>query len=172
MKRQFTLIQDDREKKPLIFPSHLICADENLRQCTVRLTTKKERLDAAHPELAKADYYIRGHPHAVVIERKGSIAEVATNTLVPRRRRNFIDELAYLADHCSRPVLLFEGTARSLLATSRHCPNPEVACDALLDLLLRYRIGFLLLPNGSSACRRATGELAARLLIRGTLNDI
>lgn len=171
MKRHFTIIQDDREKKPLLFPTHLICADENLKQCTVTLTIEEERLDAAHPELAKADYYVRGHPDAVVIERKGSIREVSANVLNKRRRRLFIQELAYLHDHVRRPILLFEGTPSTILTANRYCPNPEVALDALLDLLLEYRIGFLLLANGSLPARRAMGELVARLLIRGTLND-
>lgn len=166
---------DDREKKPLVFPKHIVCLDTSRPiytkpTTTVTLLNVTERLNGAHPECHKGDYYMKGYPNAVVIERKGSIQEVSENCLSRRRRNNFIAELRYLQNTCTHPILLMEGVPRTILSSSMYCPVPEVAVDALLDLLMQHRIQFLLIPNSSTGARRAMGELAARLLIRGALN--
>lgn len=170
MLRRYTIVTDRQEKKELIFPTSLVVADPLTRKPrTVCFDFITERLDERHPELPKADYYIRGHPDKVVIERKGCIAEVAQNVLKASRRKRFIAELAYLQDHIKRPILLFEGSPRTLLTPTYHCKQPGIALDCLLDLLMKYRIEMLLLPNSTTAAARAMGEFVARIMLRGVL---
>jgi hypothetical protein len=169
---RYTIIQDKQEKLPLVFPKSLVVLPPSSRPQpssarTVEIEVVKERLDHTHPELHRADYYIRGFPDQVVIERKHDIEEIAQNCLNPRRRKRFIQELEYLHDVCRRPILLAETTPRQLLTKSPHCPAPQVACDALIALLLRYRIELWMMPSTTLNHRKAMGELAARIMIQG-----
>lgn len=170
----FTIVQDTQEKLPLLFPKTLTILPPDLKPRpssarTVAIELVKERLDDFHPECKNADYYVRGHPGKVVLERKKDINEIAQNVLNPRRRSRFIRELKYLHDTCCRPILLAEGTPQSLLIKSAYCEYPEVACDALLSLLLKYRIELWMMPATTVAHRRAMGEFAARIMIQGAL---
>lgn len=172
--RKFVIVQDTREKLPLKFPPTLVVLPPSGRAQassarTVEIPVSKERLDHTHPELHRADYYLKGFPDRVVIERKHNIEEIAQNCLNPRRRKRFITELEYLHDTCRRPILLAEGTPKTLLSSSPNCPSPEVACDALIALLLRYRIELWMMPDSTIAHRKAMGELAARIMVQGAM---
>jgi len=168
MDRDYTLIIDTREKKPLIFPANLRMLSGSssphlARTNLVRLHSKKEKLDTG-------DYLLRGYETVTMIERKGSLREVATNCLNKNDRKRFIACLERMKDACSEPILLLEGTPLETLRKSKHVPEPGAAVDALMRLLTEYEIKLLLLPTSSSAQRRATGEWAARLLINGAIN--
>jgi hypothetical protein len=140
-----------------------------LKYTTVRLSIDKQRLDQYHPQMKKGDYFLDGFPHATVIERKGSIDEITTNVFNSHRRDLFIEELEYLKARSAHPVLLCEGSPRTIL-TQGHSKTPAgVALDGLLDLLHRYGITLFLLASESRPARAAMGEFAARLLIRGAL---
>lgn len=168
MDRDYTLIIDSREKKPLIFPANIRVLSPSspphqAKTNLVRVHTKKEKLETG-------DYLLRGYDTVTMIERKGSLREVATNCLNRNDRKRFIKCLVRMKDACSEPILLLEGTPLETLRKSRHVPEPGAAVDALMRLLTEYEINLLLLPTSSSAQRRATGEWAARLLINGAIN--
>ena len=67
MKREITILVDDREKKPLAFPSTLVMLNPNQvperkAQVTIKIATEKARLDTA-------DYLIKGADTVGGIER-------------------------------------------------------------------------------------------------------
>lgn len=177
MKRSWTVIIDTREQKPLSFPETLMVLDParlptKSAGSLVRLSIRHEALSRKHKEVQYADYYLDGFPDRVIIERKGSVSEVALNCLNAVRRKRFVEELKYLKDRCKYPYLLLEGSYYKLLTSTKHIKYPGIAIDALTELLMEYRIGQIVLPSNTPSARLATGEWAARLMIRGALTNV
>jgi ERCC4-type nuclease len=163
MRREYTILIDEREKKPLRFPAHLPLWDDHSPataavKTTVRLHTRTTRL-------LTGDYQLEGYPHTVICERKGSLDELSTNLLTPNGRRKFIAELVRLREECLRPVILLEGTPLSLMDTQRAGSDAIVARDALLRACLEYNVQLLLVPSSTSAHRDAAAIWLASLLI-------
>ena len=175
MLKEYTVVQDSREKIPLLFPKHLVMLDPAKRPSptavkSVRLNLSVERLGDGHPEMERGDYYLRGYPDRVVVERKGSIAELAMNCFRPRRRARIRDEAAYLASHCRRPIWMVFGSPRTLLTPTKSVPNPGPAVDCLLDILEEHRVELWIVPKPTlTTSRRAAGEMVARAMIRSAL---
>ena len=160
MKREYTILIDEREKKPLTFPEYIVCLDPTRDAChqsgiTVRLRTQKRTMKTG-------DYRIDGH--ASVVERKGSIDEIAQNLLTPDGRRRFADCCRRLRDETARPLLLLEGLVGTPIIKPGK-PHPGLAIDSLMRILQEYAIGLIVLPTSTAGQRRAAGEWAARWLI-------
>ncbi len=169
MKSEYTIVYDDREKRPLLFPQHIItladgCQPSKSAHKTVRIKWQKKRI-------YKGDYYLSGSSDRIVIERKGSLNEIAVNCLHGRRRRLFVEELDFLRERCRWPVLLLEGSPRSLLQPTPEVPHPGVPVAALIRLLLERGIMLQLLSSDTLSARRATGEWTAHLLISGAITN-
>jgi hypothetical protein len=164
MRSLYTIVVDTREQRPLIFPPYLPTLVDAIQRThtSVRLKTLPKKMETA-------DYYVLGFPEAVVIERKGSLDEIAKNVLTSRGRKNLSAEFQRLKDQCRWPYVLFEGSAAVLARPTKRNPSPHLAIDGLLDLLLAYNVPMLLLPSGSDTQRMRVGEYAARLLIRGAI---
>ncbi len=160
MKREYTILVDEREKKPFTFPEHIVCLDPSRDPCrqsgiTVRIRTQKRTLKTG-------DYQIDGNP--AVVERKGSIDEITQNLLTPDGRRRFAECCRRLRDGTPRPLLLLEGLV-GMPEPKAGKPHPGLAIDALMRILQEYAIGLMVLPTSTAGQRRAAGEWAARWLI-------
>ena len=141
MKKEWTIIQDTRERKPLKFPANLKMLDD------------------------------RFPAHNTIIERKGSLREIAKNCLNEKDRVRFIKALVKLKDACEHPILMLEGTP---LEMERPCPNvpyPACAIDGLMRLIREYKIELLLLPGTTYSHKRACATWVARLLITGAITN-
>jgi hypothetical protein len=122
--------------------------------------------------LSEGDYCISGHESACLVERKGSINEVAMNCL-SRDRKRFVDALERLADSTEHPVLFLEGSPVDLtgrLQPGSNLPESGPALDALFDLTHRYNIDLVIAPAKTVRQRRAAGEMVARLLLSAVLH--
>ena len=169
MKTKWTIVQDTREKKPLKFPANLKVLNDNFpphkqRITTVRLHTIKDKLEAG-------DYLLQGYEGNTIIERKGSLREIAKNCLNEKDRIRFIKSLQKLKDACEHPVLMLEGTP---LQMEKPCPNvvcPGAAVDGLMRLIREYNIELILLPGTTYSHRRACANWVARLLIAGAITN-
>ena len=115
------------------------------------------------------DYALQDHMDDVLIERKGSLREIAGYCLTKDGRRRVISQLDRLKEAAKKPILLLEGTPQELKTPTVHVPNPGLALDAFQRILLERDIPLLLLPSQTLAARRAMGEWVARLLINGAL---
>ena len=166
MNTVYTILTDTRERKPLIFPHHLTVLDPAARPGTERGRTV--RLVSVKQKLETGDYGLKGHLDRTIIERKGSLREVAKNCLTHDRGR-FVRELARLRDECRTPIVLLEGNPVDLLRPSKTVPQPELALDALHRLLIEYGVQLLLLPRSTFNQRQALGTWAAHLLLNGVL---
>lgn len=160
MKREYTILVDEREKKPFTFPEYIVCLDPNKDPChqsgiTVRLRTQKRTMKTG-------DYALDGG--AAVVERKGSLDEITQNLLTPDGRRRFAECCRRLRDETARPLLLLEGLVGTPIIKPGK-PHPGLAIDSLMRILQEYAIGLIVLPTSTAGQRRAAGEWAARWLI-------
>jgi len=169
--RTWTIIQDDREKTPLLFPSHLVMLDAahppcDRRSCTVALTVTKKRL-------VTGDYALAGHESKVLIERKKHLPELFKNLLTPSGRERFVAACDRLRSECEHPILLLEGNIEHLVRTARPTldVDPWLVVDALHRICLERRIQVLYLSASTPNHRRSVGEEVARLLINGALTN-
>jgi ERCC4-type nuclease len=168
MKREWRILQDHREKKPLLFPEHLVMLDPAHLPHRGRTITVRLRVDRR--DLKTGDYLLASAETRTIIERKGHLVEVATNCLTVAGRRRFVKCCQRLRDSCEHPVLLLEGTPLELRTQARDLDHPEIAIDALQRLCREYRMELLMLPTSSTIHRRLMGEWAARLLINGAIS--
>jgi ERCC4-type nuclease len=166
-KREYTIIRDHREKRPLLIPAHIVLLRPDLPPTAQTGFTAS--LTVVEEELETADYLLKGHESLTIIERKGALDEVATNCLTTSGRRKFADVCRRLRDACSDPVLLLEGDARFFTQPTARTPEPAFARDALQRLLMEYQIELMLMPKDTIEHRRANGEFAAARLINGTM---
>jgi ERCC4-type nuclease len=160
VKREYTILVDEREKKPFTFPEYIVCLDPNKDPChqsgiTVRLRTQKRTMKTG-------DYALDGG--AAVVERKGSLDEITQNLLTPDGRRRFAECCRRLRDETARPLLLLEGLVGTPIIKPGK-PHPGLAIDSLMRILQEYAIGLIVLPTSTAGQRRAAGEWAARWLI-------
>lgn len=166
MQREFTVLVDEREKKPLPIPPFLKVWDrstswDRLTPTTVRITTKTVTLPTG-------DYVLEGHQAACIIERKAHLTELHTNLLTATGRRRFTAELARLRRECHTPILLLEGAPHTLRAVKPPV-DPDLVRDHLLSLLHAYSIGFHLIPTDSPSARTSAGAwLVATLIAAAT----
>ena len=169
----YTILVDEREKRPLVFHSHLPVWDPSSLPCspsmrTLALTTASKTLDTG-------DYVLQGHEAGTVIERKNSLSELANNLTRPEPRRRFIAELVRLQPF-RRRILLLEGTPLSLIedaaiATRSGRPSQPapIVRDLLLTVLRDYHVELMVLPASTVSHRRAMGEWVAATLIHDSL---
>jgi hypothetical protein len=175
LKKAYTIIQDTRERQPLIFPSHLVVSSSGTRRATVTITVVEK-------QILTGDYLVDGFEDCCVVERKKNLDEIAANCgfTCPagelkyqpssRKRHNFIAELERLRKDCKYPVLFFEGSPIDLLNSTSRIPTPEPVIHSFLDLMMRYNMGVHFAPMATLAQRRRAGEWAAHLLIQGAIS--
>jgi len=182
--RSFTIIQDDREKKPLPFPKRLAVLDEGW---PTHLKTYMTDLVVVRKTIPEADYLIEAATGvispavfgglkacpSVIVERKASLLELAQNLLRSRhRRQRFRDILTIMRDGWTYPILMVEGG----LSTLYNPPTkwdldvpPSAAVDALLRISCEIGVPIVPFPSGTGKSRYVLGEHVARTLINGTI---
>lgn len=150
---EITVIQDTREKRPLLFPK-TVSLYGRLHQVIVL----KRRMDAG-------DYCLLGLAGVCLIERKGSLNEIRQNflTVDKHRMKRALDRLCAATGH---PVLLLEASPADLLVPTKDIPEPGPILQHLLDECTRRRIEFLFPGKCTFAAkRRMVGELVLRFLV-------
>lgn len=166
---QLVILSDTREKCPLLFPSHLVLLDPKYNGGYGKTLTMP--LHVVRQTLKTGDYVLQGYERSVLIERKGSISELAKNIFNPDDRARFIRELVRLREECAHPIVLFEGSLKKLLTPTARVQTPGPVVDSLLRLLAEYRVEFHTFDPGTTPDgRRRMGELVARLLVAGAIS--
>lgn len=157
---EVTVLIDNREKKPLAFPTHLVVLDRKALPTSGKSRTVVVR---TQPQTLKTgDYRLVGGTSA--IERKGSFAEIANNCLTTDGRRRFLECCRRLRDECRTACILFEGQVGGF-EVQAGLPHPGVAADSLLDIMGEYGLPLMLLPLTTIGQRRAAGEWSLRWLL-------
>ena len=75
MIRDWTIIQDTREKKPLLFPGNLRLLDD--KTLPTKRKTVLVRIHTVKETLKTGDYLLRGYEGCTMIERKACLREIA-----------------------------------------------------------------------------------------------
>ena len=150
---------------PSLLPKRIVMLDDTRPPQEKKMVTVE--LHTVRQKLPTGDYILSGQSETCIVERKGSVLEIAKNCLDKTDRARFVRELVRLKEETSHPVLVLEGSPAQLLDAR----EGSIAVDALIRLLHEYGVELLLLPSGITKHRRALGEWVARLLINRTLND-
>ena len=158
MAQSLIVLIDTREQTPLQFPSVIQVQGKN--------KTYGFHIHTERTTLSIGDYCLENHRNGCVVERKGSLREVAMNCLSGDNTR-FKTAITRLAESCRLPVLLFEGDYRSLLTPTTYVRSPGFAVDRLFQELLPLRIQMITCKSSSLVDRRHAGEMVLRLLIAG-----
>jgi len=172
---KYTILIDNREKRPLTFPDAITILDPNTPAAS--RTAVWVHLDVPPPRQLKTADYVLGEDKAnvftlgrgAVVERKFTLDEIATNLFVPRRRRLFVDQLKRMREAWDHPVLVFEGGLQRLYTPTKHVEDPGVVVSSLLRLGFEYGISILPIPSTTTAQRRLLAEHVAQILVNGAL---
>lgn len=164
MRKLWHVQVDAREQRPLPIPHWLpilLPGDRTgTRTTTIELVSERVVLDAGDYRLAEA-------PHACIVERKGSLRELAGNCLTGDRER-FRRALQRLRNDTPAPYVIVEGTPASLLR-DRTVERPFVALDAALRTFAEFRIPVLYHATATVGSHAALGEFVVRLLLAHAL---
>lgn len=153
---------DTREQRPLPFPRFLHCAAH------AGGGTRTVRVHTLRRALPEGDYLLEGYATGTIVERKGSLREVAQNCLTKDLDR-FTSALSRLAEACERPVLLLEGSVADLSPRNKG-DDFRPGIDKLIRMTNERGISLMVLPAKTLDQRRHVGEWIARLLINGALH--
>lgn len=163
-----TIEVDDREKKPLRFPSTLeyLNTNHNVQSLShIRVHTVSARFDAG-------DYRVMGYEHAAAVERKMGLTELYTN-LFTRDRDRFERALRRLSESCQHPLLVVEASPAELSKPPR-IPGikvtPTAIRDRLMDVCLEFGVQLWTVSGASTPNRRLLGEWVAAFLLRSIRN--
>jgi ERCC4-type nuclease len=167
LKREYVILRDTREKKPLIFPETLVMLDDTKPPWFRRSITVRLRVED-YP-LKTGDYCLLGYEKVCLVERKGSLREVAGYCITKDGCRRFTSQVERLKEEAALPYLLMEGTPIDLLRPTLHVEKPGQAMDSFQRFLLKNEIPLILLPAATTTARKAVGEWVARLMINGAL---
>jgi len=152
------VLVDDREKKPILFPKTIEWFSERGGEGhLIQVVTKKVRL----PE---GDYALKGYDDVAIIERKGSLEEIAQNMLTGDYARA-TSAFQRLVEACEFPYLLIDCPINKLF-DSPWVEQPDRAIQALFQFAAEK--GLRILVGGHSirpVARRQLGKLCLTLLL-------
>ena len=162
LRRLYTIRIDTREKLPLVFPPFM----PFLRTTLVGDAQDVELLTVPS-KMPTADYCLVGYEDITLIERKGSLREIANNCLTDDRHR-LRREFERLRYACLFPLVLVVGSMPGMLRDV-HVDRPYRALDALMRLLAEYRLPLLFQPGTSHRQRADVGRTVARILVNNAV---
>lgn len=115
--------------------------------------------------MSEGDYGLKGQETDCLIERKGSLSELAGNMLGNDWSRA-MDAFKRFSDATANPYLMIECSSADLLRKTRWIHEPARVTDALLALVEKLGLKLLLVGNCTSAQqKRNVGELMLRLML-------
>jgi len=156
---------DRNEKKPLRFPSTLRWFPTRASRGQTLLIRQERRV------LPAGDYALKGHEERCIIERKGSLKELAQNVLSDDWRRAYA-AFQRLSDATANPYLMLECTAAELRNQGPWVQQPERVVDALMALTEKLRFRLLLVGSVKDIKQKRTvGELMLRLMLAHTFQE-
>lgn len=157
--RELTVLVDNREKYPVLFPKTLVCWELGKRHM-INITAKIAKLDAG-------DYLLEGYETLCIIERKGSASEVITNLFTKDQTRQ-AKSFAKLKNACDHPTIMLEMTPAQLATKSKHMPDVDgsILLSKLMAVIALNKFHLLWLPWGRGTLERTRlGEVILHQLI-------
>lgn len=165
--REWTILQDSREKRPLLFPGTLLLLDPSRLPSDPRGVMIQLQVETS--SLETGDYCLKESPNSLVVERKASLLELQSNLCDPTRRKRFISELERIKSGFKGGCLVCEDPLTFSPVPGR-MNNPGLVLDQLFQTLHPYPSIRLLFSKAATIPQRyALGEVVARMLIRAAL---
>ena len=163
--KSLTVDVDDREKYPILFPRSMKYFDKFRKPHLIQLIIRKQRLRFG-------DYRLACDPRGCVVERKGSVSELANNLLTKDRPRT-LRALHRLVKECRTPVLVLDIRLSDFFLNPRtpHQPPPSITICELFRVLQDLGI-HLFIPGAckGTIIRRCLGEALVHLMLEDFLN--
>lgn len=154
---------DDREKYPILFPANIRYYTSDCRPKLIAVTTKRKRLDVG-------DYALAVEPYGCVIERKGSVQELAGNFFTGDRRRAK-SALMSLSGSVRTPVLLLDFSLADFYREAKNRPTPGIVVSEILRLARRLNIIILSAgPCRGANIRRDLGAFVVHYMLEDMLH--
>ena len=111
------------------------------------------------------DYTLEGHEETCIVERKGSLTELATNLLMDDYRRADA-AFSRLSNSTRNPYLLVECSAAELRTRSKYVHEPARVVDALAAMMERYKLRLILCGRCNTITQKRTvGDMILRLML-------
>lgn len=174
--KSLTVITDNREQRPLLFPDFLVVwqrpmvkgvswQTESRRQAPITLT-----VNVVKTAMQSGDYAIRNYQRLVAVERKKDIGELFNNTCTDDLPR-FTRAITRFAASCTYPYLLIESLPPPLwklppTEVRRTVPAIDRICQCVSQLGLRLLWGGQ--KASDATARRRLGELVLRIMYHHT----
>lgn len=162
-----TVLVDNREKKPLLFPKGFDWSPGYGWPCTqIKLKSQSIKMDAG-------DYSLLGFEDVSIIERKASFRELFTNLLTKDRVRQ-LKSFEKLDLACRHAYILLEGSPSTMWRQAQALPegrgrvsDPGIVIDRLWELVVKHNFGVVWSGGGAThSARRILGEIVVRILLR------
>lgn len=167
--REWTVLVDTREKKPLVFPSYMPLASATKRSSALSVKLDTVRIHTNKVRLPTGDYTLAGHQEITLIERKGSLRELIGCCLTRQGLRRFESQLSRLVEATKYPTLLLEGRINQ---TAENNAAELAALDMFIRIVRRYpTVQLLIVPTATFIQRRRLGEFVCRYLINTVLGE-
>lgn len=164
--KKVTVLVDTREKKPLLFPSHLkiLPLVEALKR---RSTPQIVTVNVCPHRMVIGDYAVKQYEHLVTVERKGSIGELMHNASGGDRARflKAIERLKVI----KHPILFLDCLPTSVFnpPPSLADRDPMMAVDVILGLAAHLNLHLIWggRTTTSPRVRRRLGEIILRSML-------
>jgi ERCC4-type nuclease len=154
-----TVTIDRREQRELRFPEVMKWYGDRATTGQIVIVRTQTK------QMPVGDYALKGFEETCIIERKGSIRELATNLLGDDWARA-MDAFKRLADATAHPYLMVECTPADLRTRSRWVHEPERVVDALAALIEKLDLRLILCGRVTDVKQKRTvGELMLRLML-------
>jgi hypothetical protein len=165
---RITVQVDSREQYPLLFPSSFVLYPP--------LVAKQQRVFVATETLAldAGDYRLKEYEEGGIVERKGSILELAKNFFDPKDRVRQAKAFAKLRKY-RKPTLLVETSLAewdrpARAASSLPSLNPDQVLQSLVMVSSLQGLDLVWVPKLTNInARRKVGGLVAQLLLVNSL---
>ena len=161
--KTLTVITDTREKTPIPFPKQMTWGDHRGYRTIFSVKSVPQTLTTG-------DYAIDSYESIVLVERKGSIRELAGNTLSKDKAR-FARCLDRLGEETKYPYLLLDFPVTSVNA-DRNVDSPWLVMDRLYRACHHRGIRVWWISTRTVASRIALGEQLLRLMWNHVWEDL
>jgi len=157
------ILIDDREKYPVLFPENLRYYEAGGRPKLISIATRRSRM-------TEGDYALEADPFGCVIERKGSVRELAGNFLTADRGRA-LKAFHRLAAHTRTPILLLDFSISDFYREAQGQPPAGHVASEILRLATS--LGLTVISAGpcrGSNIRRNLGAFLAHYMIEDMIH--
>ena len=158
-----TVLIDNREKRPLLFPSYI-----TIDHPRIIGKTQKIKVITQSIHLPAGDYLLKGYSDCCIAERKGSQSEVIHNLFNPKDSARQGRALKKLVSACRHPILLLEVSPSKLLSPSGFLNgwDPDVLLHRITRTISQYNLQVLWLAQPASvSARRNLGTALLHLML-------